>query len=394
MDFRFEFDDLPDPITPEERTSYIERMHVEYDSFLLSLANSKEYDGLLKYRNMWSDLEELHNKKLSSKEVDHLITTNIIQEARIVPNPKGAVRKTLTELRDESIYDDFEDFRIYRGSIPYSGYYDRYKEKRPWIAFKVSWGNEYIFIPIHSTYDRTPMSYDIDILDWEEAGLDHESRALVRDIGKVKYTSAVIRNDFLSNRDIVRIRKMFDKMIDNRFKEPEAFFSWVINNEIKYESINNNLNKPIRTLNKVKHEKAIDCLELAIITYKMCINCKEISNSGIGFGIWVDKKNHKHIRFFTIFKVNNQYWTIQYLQTRKGYIERHRAGSLSSFVKIENKLLNEGYYHYPEFCGKRKLIKQGLLSPIELRIIAEDTSDFKTHRELLNFLDLKNRKGL
>ena len=167
-----------------------------------------------------------------------------------------------------------------------------------------------------------------------------------------------------------------------------------MNNEIKYESINNKLNKPIRTLNKVKHEKAIDCLELAIITYKMCINCKEITNSGIGFGLWENEEKHRELRPFIIFKAINQFWTVQYIKGNLGYVERHNSRSLSDFVKSENGDLSEGYYRYPEFCGKRKLIKQGLLSPIELRIIAEDTSDFKTHRELLKFLDLKNRKGL
>lgn len=395
MNFSFEFDDLPDPITVEDRTSYIERIHVEYDSFLESLLESDKTNKLFQFHDRLSDLEEYYNRPINYNEIKSNDILSLLNEMVIVPKPRGTVYRNLHDLRGETIFTNLDEFRVYRGFFPYSEHYNIGKRARPMIPYRIGWDdNKWIVIPLTSVKERTPMHYDIKLIDWEEAGLDNETRVRVRGIRRIKYVSMTQRNNYVSNRDLVRIRNSFDKMISEQFIRPEAFYGWLMNNEIKYESVNNNLNKPIRTLNKVKHEKAIDCLELAIITYKMCINCNDIKDCGIGFGIWIDDNNHKHIRFFTIFKANNQYWTVQYLQTRKGYIERHDTNSIKEFIIAENSDLSDGYYKFPKLRGKRKLIKQGLLFQTELRIIAEDTSDFKTHRELLNFLDLKNRKGL
>lgn len=394
MDFSFEFNDLPDPITTEDRASYIERMHVEYDSFLESLLESDKTNKLSQFHNQLSDFEEYYNRTINETKSNNILS--LLNEMVIVPKPRGTIYKSLNDLQGETIFTDLEEFRVYRGFFPYSEHYNIGKRARPMIPYRIGWSDDkWIVIPLTSVKERTPMYYDIDLLDWKDAGLENETRVRIRGIRRIKYVSMTAINNLISNRDLVNIRNGFDKMISEQFTRPEAFFGWLINNEIEYESVNNNLDKPIRTLSNVKDEKAIDCLELAIITYKMCINCNDIEDSGIGFGIWEDNNNHRHIRFFTIFKANNQYWTVQYLQTRKGYIERHDTESIEEFIKVENSELGKGYYKYPKLSGKRKLIKQGLLSPTELEIVAEDDSDYlKTHRELLKFLDLKNCKGL
>lgn len=275
------------------------------------------------FQDQWTEEEE--NEILYRVNEEGYFEEMTIEEAKDFRNKNNDVLKK-SEIKDKITYEEFrrkglKEFDIIKDvRFPFFDIFDQYKPRYV-VAVPVE-NNTFRFIMI-TTGERTNIVYRRYefAVEWDKENLVHESFArpnIIQNHDQVVFTkkSRVI-GSFTEN----DINKLIQKRIEyrnERLIHPIGFLYWLFENDVKDTtaidgSDDNNCN-PIQTIEDIEKSKEANCVDIAIVTYKMAKKAKDIEDCTIGITTWIfsDKDIVSHI--YMLFKYKSSIYVFNYDQ--------------------------------------------------------------------------------
>ena len=231
---------------------------------------------------------------------------------------------TRDEIKDKIEYSQIahkiKPFDVFQAFFPYTNELDGFSI-RPVIAIPAGF-QEYRFMMVTKGKNTDPIyrEYEITLNHWEEYHLPYKSYAranIIREPSSLVFIKNPKYYGSLNNIDIENIDNIRIKYINDAFINPIAFMYWCQENKIQdpipLYGDNNNVN-PIQTIEDIQKSKRANCVDLAIVSYKMAKNCKSISDSTIGTVSWIISPNKTNGHIFMLFKYKGKTYVFDYDQ--------------------------------------------------------------------------------
>ena len=307
------------------------------------------------------------------------------------PQKKSEIKR---QLSPDSIRPALFEIRMVY--YPYADSVDRYELHPSFMIPQVTEaGLAYRFIFVTSARKTNPIFtiYDVPLTDWKETGLLHLSYARMdRSCFKenIIFTSKSIRPiGLLSKNDKNKCRNMRAKFNSEIFKHPVAFMGWLIDNRISdpipVDGGNNNNVNAIQTIEDIDYTKTANCVDIAIVSYKMTKNVKDISSATISSVTWPikNKPGSSNGHIFMMFKIGKFTYVFDYDQEHYTGTFRYWYGLdylevATKFSNMIRKLASNKDIRNSD-PGQQKVI---ILTPDQLNEL-DDLSHFKTQRDWL-----------
>ena len=291
----------------------------------------------------------------------------------------------------ETIRDRVGPFDIIQGYYPYSDEFNIYSV-RPMII--VPTDKDYVFVKVTKGKDTNPIYrfYEFE-LEQSKTNLDFKSYArveLYRTIDEVVFVKDYKEYGSISDDDIENLFNMRERYETETFINPLAFLCWLIMNKIKDTTPidggdNNNVN-PIQTIEDIKESKEANCVDLAILVYKMLRQRRDMRNTTIARTTWIINKNHTTAHIYTVFKYLNFVYVFHYDQDHQiGELKDFKSDNFKKTIIKYSNWLKE--YHPIEEVHRLPYSSQiiYILNSKELKEL-DDTSKFRTQRDWLDSL--------
>ena len=157
--------------------------------------------------------------------------------------------------------------------------------------------------------------YDCPVRYWKEAGLDHES--FIRTVMSRNYSEVIFtRPDCFGKlrlKDKMNFLDMNDHVERSRFTDPLAFLCWLISNKVKDDGTDNDKLK-IQSVEDIIDSKQANCVDLAIVTYKMEMSNKDYKEPAIGWIRWRVSDNKTQGHLASMFTYKSDLYVFEYLK--------------------------------------------------------------------------------
>lgn len=224
--------------------------------------------------------------------------------------------------------------------------------------------------------------YDSVVKDWKQCGLHHKSY-IRTGIGRAHTDIIYTRKKcvgIVSEPDIKRFKEQLTFMNRNAFKEPLAFLNWLINNKISDDDTANE-NLPIQSVEDIAKTRKGNCVDLAVIVYKLAKRHKEFEKPTIGWIRWriSDHKTQGHL--CTMFKHNGTIYCFEYLTPGFGTFKRTNGNNYKSSLEEYGLLLKK---NHPDKDVRMYSTKQftKVFNNDELKVV-DNLDQFKSQSEFL-----------
>ena len=162
-----------------------------------------------------------------------------------------------------------------------------------------------------------------------------------------------------------------------------AFLCWIVSNKIKDDGTDNDKLK-IQSVEDIVESKQANCVDLAIVTYKMEVSDKDYKNPAIGWIRWrvSDHKTQGHLT--SIFTYKSDIYTFEYLEPGFGTMRYLHYDDYKKALDGYGLLLKK---NHPDKDVRRYSTKQQtrVFGKKELKMINK-LDQFKSQKEFLESL--------
>lgn len=291
---------------------------------------------------------------------------------------------------------EIKPFQVRKVYYPYFDKRNRY-EYHP--TFPIPYKNEegifsyrFIFVTSGKNTNKVFRFYETPLNDYEEAGLEHLSYARL-DKTKAQEDLVFVKDSgvrgFISLKDANSVLDMRNKFNKDVFKNPIAFMSWLIDNRISdpipADGGNNNNVNAIQTIEDINYSKTANCVDIAIVSYKMTKNVKDISSATISSVTWPikNKPGSSNGHIFMMFKIGKFTYVFDYDQ-------EHYTGTFRYWYGLDYLEVATKFSNTIRKAASNKDIRNSdpdqqkviILTPDQLNEL-NDLSHFKTQRDWL-----------
>lgn len=244
---------------------------------------------------------------------------------------------------------------------------------------------EYDIFMITSAKDTAEVfrQYDSPIVEWQRAGLKNPSVirvAMGRHYTEISFT----RQDCfgkLMGKDIIRFLDMTDYVERSRFKEPLAFLCWLIGNKIGDDPTDNKILK-IQSVEDVQDSKQANCVDLAVITYKMAKKYGgDYKKPNIGWIRWRVSDHKTRGLLTSIFTYDKRIFVFEYLKPGFGNMRCLDGKNYKQTLEYYGLFLKK---HHPDKNVRINTTKQQIkvFNKKQLELV-EDSDQFQNQEEFL-----------
>ena len=229
--------------------------------------------------------------------------------------------------------------------------------------------------------------YEIFIDDYEPCGLKRKCFIRVnrvREENDVIFTNESRVIGHITKQYQSKIGEMLEKYASEVFINPIPFLDWLIYHKVtdtQHERGNNNYCS-IQTVEDIKNSLEANCVDIAIVTYKMAKITNDISESTIANVKWIKNARQSDGHVFMAFKYKGKSYIFDYDQIHCiGQFRFYRSGLNNAIKWFCNDIKKE---HPDEEVKKlppnRVVIK--ILNEEELKTI-DHISDYETQKDWL-----------
>ena len=325
--------------------------------------------------------EEGYFEEMTIEESKNFRKNNLLKKSEI----KDKI--TYEEFKQKGLkeFDIIKDVRFRFFDIP-----DTYKPRYV-VAVPVENDNfRFIMITTGERTDVVYRRYEFAV-EWDKENLEHGSFArpnIIQNHDQVVFTKkSKVIGSFTEN----DINKLIQKRIEyrkERLIHPIGFLYWLFENEVKDTtaidgSDDNNCN-PIQTLEDVEKSKRANCVDIAIITYKMAKEAKDIEDSTICITTWIfsDKDIVSHI--YMLFKYKSSIYVFDYDQKNQlgGFPTNKKDSFEDEAIEYSEKMKkNHSQKRVRDVCRQTiDVLKQDQLDALD------HTENYESQKEWLSYV--------
>lgn len=229
--------------------------------------------------------------------------------------------------------------------------------------------------------------YEIYIDDYKPCGLNKKCFIRVNRVREEK--DVIITNKsriigHITEKYQIEIGKMLERYASEVFTNPIPFLDWLIYHKVtdtQHERGNNNYCS-IQTVDDIKNSFEANCVDIAIVTYKMAKMTKDIPQATIGNVKWIinSRKSDGHV--FMVFKYKGKSYVFDYDQVQcLGQFRYYRA----NFENVVKWFSNDIKKEHPDEEIRRlppNRVRVKMLNEEELKTL-DDTSKYETQKDWL-----------
>ena len=340
--------------------------------------------------NLTQDFIKNHGSLLESMTYRQFQWNDLLLEDQLVYSliDEGSpVTRDSVKHKVSADYINKQPFDVITAYFPYNDN-SNLVDLRPVIVIPYT-EDKYIYMMITSgeKTDRVYRLYEVRLDDWKECGLKKFCFAranVIRQEDTLIFTDKCRVIGHLTDKSIIEISKMLERYGKECFTNPIPFLDWLIDHKVSdtIHITGNNNNCPIQTIDDIKKSLHANCIDIAIVTYKMAKNTKIIDDSTISFVKWTISEDNTQGHIFMLFKFNNGTYVFDYDQINiQGSFVKYR-GSFENISKWFSSMIrkNAGNEKIRNLPPNKQRVKT--LSKKDLETV-KDVRKYSTQKEWL-----------